>query len=367
MKILTVFGTRPEAIKVAPVLAELGKRPGDFDSVVCVTAQHRGLLDSVLDVFGIRPDRDLDLMEPDQTLEGLTARAIRGVAGVIAEVGPDAVLVQGDTTTCLASALAAYYAKVPVGHVEAGLRTGDIYSPFPEEMNRRCVDAIAEYLYAPTDLAKANLLREGAREESVIVTGNTVVDAMLWAREKAKGMDPPLGLDLGTRRLVLVTAHRRESFGPGIAGILRALVEIVEAVDDVVIVFPIHPNPNVKGPAEEMLAGNERVILAEPVDYLGFAWLVDNAALVLTDSGGIQEEASSLGVPLLVMRDVTERPEALSGGNARLVGTDSDTIRREALRVLDAPAADRTSAIESGPFGDGRAAVRIVDHLAGRS
>ncbi|MHC4247690.1 MAG: non-hydrolyzing UDP-N-acetylglucosamine 2-epimerase [Planctomycetota bacterium] len=365
MRVLTIFGTRPEAIKLAPVVLEFGRRPERFQSVVCVTAQHREMLDSVLDVFSIRPDADLDLMSPGQTLERLTAEAIRGVAGVIADVEPDVVIVQGDTTTCFASALAAFYARVPVGHVEAGLRTGDINSPFPEEMNRRCVDAMSTYLYAPTALARQNLLREGVAEESVIVTGNTVVDAMLWARERAKSIEPPLGLDLSDKRLVLVTAHRRESFGPGIRGILQALLDIVGAVDDATIVFPIHPNPNVKGPAEEMLAGAERIVLTEPFDYLSFAWLVDNAALILSDSGGIQEEASSLGVPLLVMREVTERPEALEGGSARLVGTDRATICREAVSILRGGEARGGAPAGPCPFGDGRAAQKIADHLAG--
>ena len=369
MKVLSIFGTRPEAIKFAPVLAALASRPGEFDSRVCVTAQHRGLLDQVLQVFGILPDYDLDAMRPGQSLPDLTARLLTAVAPVVADVKPDVVLVQGDTTTCMVGALCAYYASVPVGHIEAGLRTGDLYSPFPEEMNRRVVDAMAAYLYAPTKASAERLDAEGRSPESIFVTGNTVVDAMLWARERARAIRPALPAALDGRRLVLVTAHRRESFGEGIANICQAVVEIARAVPDVSVVFPIHPNPNVREPARRIFAGVDegRVRIVDPPDYLTFIHLMDHAELIITDSGGVQEEAASMGIPLLVARDKTERPEVLLVPTTEMVGTDIRTIRDAAIRRLAEGRGAARTLPEHGPFGDGKAAQRIVDHLAGVS
>ena len=363
MKVLSVFGTRPEAIKFAPVLAELARRRG-LVSRVCVTAQHRGLLDQVLAIFGIRPDCDLDLMRPGQSLPDLTARLIKGLTPVLARERPDAILVQGDTTTCLAAALCAYYERIPVGHIEAGLRTGDLYSPFPEEGNRRLVDAMATWRYAPTERSRDTLLAEGCPAKSILVTGNTVVDAILWARRRARAIRPPLPVRLGRRRLVLVTAHRRESLGEGIACICRAVAAIARMAPDILVVFPIHPNPKVREPARRIFdeVGSSRIRIVDPMDYLAFVRLMDRAELILTDSGGIQEEAASLGIPLLVARDRTERPEVLDVPTTELVGTDEAAIRDAAMRWLGRRKRARRAPGKS-PFGDGRAAWRIVEHL----
>jgi UDP-N-acetylglucosamine 2-epimerase (non-hydrolysing) len=367
MKILSVFGTRPEAIKFAPVLAELARRR-NLKSRVCVTAQHRGLLDQVLDIFGIKPDYDLDIMRPGQALPDLTARLIAGLAPVVARERPDAILVQGDTTTCFAAAMCGYYEKVPVGHIEAGLRTGDLYSPFPEEGNRRLVDAIATWRYAPTSRSRDLLLAEGCPSDSVLVTGNTVVDAILWAQKRARSIRPPLPVRIGKKRLVLVTAHRRESFGQGIANICHAIAAIARMAPDVVVVFPIHPNPNVREPAGRIFAQADpnRIRIIDPLDYLTFVRLMDRAELILTDSGGIQEEAASLGIPLLVARDKTERPEVLDVPTTEVVGTEEAPISRAALRWLKRGKLRRRDP-RKGPFGDGRAAKRIADHLEGLS
>lgn len=363
MKVLSVFGTRPEAIKFAPVLQALARHAG-IVSRVCVTAQHRQMLDQVLSVFSITPDIDLDLMRPGQSLDELTVRLLSALAPIMASEKPDLVLVQGDTTTSLAGGLSAYYAKVPVAHVEAGLRTGDMYSPFPEEMNRRVVDAIATWRYAPTERSKNLLLAEGCEPASVLVTGNTVVDAIHWARDYIRKHPVELPFGLEGSKLVLVTAHRRESFGEGIAGICRAVADVARSADDVTVVFPIHPNPNVLEPARRILGQHEgsRIHVTDPVDYLTLVRLLDRASLVITDSGGIQEEAASLGIPLLVARDKTERPEVLDVTTTQLVGTLPETITTAALQWLSRTKA-RMEGAHSGPFGDGTAGEKIAEHI----
>jgi len=366
MRVLTVFGTRPEAIKLAPVIKELEKH-SEFESRVCVTAQHRQMLDQVLQLFGINPHWDLNLMRENQSLFYVTSSALRSLEAVFREAQPDVVLVQGDTTTAFVASLAAYYLKIKVGHVEAGLRTYDKFNPFPEEMNRRLADALSDFLFAPTVRAKQNLLREGFPEERVFVTGNTVIDALLWVRrqrvkgEKSLSRFPQLMND--SSRLILVTGHRRESFGEGFEKICRGLKMIAERNPDVRIVYPVHLNPNVKEPVHRILGGVANVHLIEPLDYAGFVLLMDKAYLILTDSGGIQEEAPSLGKPVLVMREKTERPEAIEAGTARLVGTDSEQIFEETQRLLSDRTEYEKMARAANPFGDGRAAERIVQIL----
>jgi UDP-N-acetylglucosamine 2-epimerase (non-hydrolysing) len=365
--VLTIFGTRPEAVKLAPVIKELERHPG-FASRVCVTAQHREMLDPFLKLFEIVPDYDLNVMQPRQSLFDVTSRVLLGLEGVLEEEKPDVVLIQGDTTTAFAGALAAFYAKKKIGHVEAGLRTKDRYNPFPEEINRRLVTHLADLHFAPTERARANLLAEGIRDEMVFVTGNTVIDSLLMTLGRTKGQDHlPDVLDDPGRKLILVTAHRRESFGTGLANITQALREIAARADDVEIVYPVHLNPNVRSAVEGALRGVARVHLIEPVDYVAFVHLMERAFLILTDSGGIQEEAPSLNKPVLVMREVTERPEAVEAGAAKLVGTSSGTIVEETLRLLrDGEEYDRM-AKAGNPFGDGHAAERIVRALMGVS
>ncbi len=368
MKVLVVIGTRPEGIKLAPVVRELRDRPG-VECVVCVTAQHREMLDRVLETFEITPDHDLGIMTENQTPARVAAAVLRGLEPVLEAERPDWVLVQGDTTTVAAAALAAYYGRTRVGHVEAGLRTGDRWRPFPEEINRRVAGAIADLHFAPTAAARANLLREGVPPEAVVVTGNPVVDALRWV---AAQPPPPAARELlartgvlAGRRLVLVTAHRRESFGPGIAAICRALRELVETVADLTVLYPVHPNPNVRRPVHRFLGGVPNVVLTEPLDYPTLVHVMARAVLVLTDSGGIQEEAPGLGKPVLVLREVTERPEAVEAGVARLVGTDPDRIVSEAARLLTDPAEYGRMARAVNPYGDGEAARRIVSALLG--
>jgi UDP-N-acetylglucosamine 2-epimerase (non-hydrolysing) len=363
-KILTIFGTRPEAIKLAPVIKELERRNDVFVSKVCVTAQHREMLDPFLQLFGINPDWDLNIMQPNQSLFDVTAKALIKLKEVLEKEKPDLVLVQGDTTTTFTAALAAYYLKIKVGHVEAGLRTLDKYNPFPEELNRRLVGHIADLHFAPTKRAKENLLSEGIPEGSIFVTGNTVVDALFMILARTKSEDYlPKALSQPDRKLILVTAHRRESFGEGIANICLALKEIVKRVPDVEIVYPVHLNPNVREPVYRMLSGMERVHLIEPLDYISFVHLMKASYLILTDSGGIQEEAPSLGRPVLVLRNTTERPEAVEAGAAKLVGTDPQRIVAETLRLLQDPSGYSKMATVPNPFGDGKAALRIVDIL----
>lgn len=368
LKVLTVFGTRPEAIKMAPVVKALASDAA-FDAKVCVTAQHREMLDQVLEIFDVRPDFDLNLMAPGQDLSDLTSKVLLGMRDVYREWLPDIVLVHGDTTTTQATSLSAYYAKVKVGHVEAGLRTGNKYSPWPEEMNRRLTGAITDLHFAPTEGSHANLLREGTAKDSIHITGNTVIDALLDAVARVRGdialkrrLENQFDFVDPTRRLILVTGHRRENFGASFENICVALRDIASR-DDVQIVYPVHPNPNVQEPVRRLLGDISNVHLIAPLDYLPFVYLMDRSAFVITDSGGIQEEAPSLGKPVLVMRDTTERPEAVEAGTVKLVGTDRAAITREANRLLDDQAAYDAMARSHNPYGDGQAAVRIRDIL----
>jgi UDP-N-acetylglucosamine 2-epimerase (non-hydrolysing) len=365
-KVLTVFGTRPEAIKMAPVVQAL-KRSAELQPVVCVTGQHREILDQMLGVFGIAADHDLNIMRPNQTLDGLTAAAITALGPVLDQERPDWLVVQGDTTTAMASALAAYYRKIKVAHVEAGLRTHDKYAPFPEEVNRRVIAAIADAHFAPTQTARQALLAENHADSTIRVTGNTGIDALYWTRGEAKAgrvQGPPgLAEALAGKRLVLVTAHRRENFDAGMDEICRALRSLAERFEDVLVVLPVHPNPNVKGPIEAQLSDVAGVRLIAPVDYGPFVWLIDRAAIILTDSGGIQEEATALGKPMLVMRDVTERPEAVAAGGALLVGAHSGPIVDKATQLLSDAALYGRMSKGSDVFGDGHAADRIVAAL----
>ncbi|MDA8592483.1 UDP-N-acetylglucosamine 2-epimerase (non-hydrolyzing) [Planctomycetota bacterium] len=367
LDVLLVFGTRPEAIKMAPVHRALAQDPR-FRVRVCVTAQHREMLDQVLELFGIEPEYDLDLMRPGQDLSAITGSVLEGLKGVLEEAAPDYVLVHGDTTTTMAASLAAYYARVPVGHVEAGLRTGDIYSPWPEEMNRRLTGSIATLHFAPTEAARANLLREGVDDARIAVTGNTVIDALLTMVERARAggegefSERFEGIDLD-RRLVLVTGHRRENFGGGFERICQALAEL-SRTPDVEIVYPVHLNPNVQEPVHRILGSLPNVHLIAPQEYLPFLFLMDRAHLIITDSGGIQEEAPSLGKPVLVMRDTTERPEAVEAGTVRLVGTDAKVIVDAARTLLEDEDEYRSMSFAHNPYGDGAASQRIADALA---
>jgi UDP-N-acetylglucosamine 2-epimerase (non-hydrolysing) len=355
--VLSVFGTRPEAIKMAPVLKALSGVAG-LRSLVCVTAQHREMLDQVLSLFSIRPDADLDLMREGQTLTEVTTRALTTLEPYLARERPDLLLVQGDTTTTMAASLAAFYARVPVGHVEAGLRTGDPDYPWPEEVNRRITSVVTTHHFAPTERARQNLLAEGVAGEAIIVTGNTVIDALL----AVTGQKPPRapGLPLRGKRMILVTAHRRENFGPPFLEILGAIRDLATRYPDLDLVYPVHPNPNVDGPARKELAGVPGVHLLAPLEYKPFADLMNAAYLILTDSGGIQEEAPSLGKPVLVLRDETERPEAVEAGTVRLVGPHREAIVRIASELLDSSEAYARMARAVNPYGDGKAAGRIA-------
>lgn len=367
-KILTVFGTRPEAIKLFPLVHRLA-RDDRFIGRVCISAQHREMLDQVLDIAGIVPDHDLDLMTPGQTLDALTARALVEIGKVLDLEQPDWVVVQGDTTTVMAGAIAAYYRKIPVCHVEAGLRSGDIHHPWPEEVNRRVVGSFAALHCAPTTTARDALLRENVDPATVHVTGNTVVDALQWVTARVDNR-PALADGLRAleerfagRRIIGVTSHRRENFGEGMQAIAKA-VKSIASRQDVAVIFPVHLNPQVRAVMKAELAGLDNVALLEPLDYPQFARLLDISHLMLTDSGGVQEEAPALGKPVLVMRETTERPEGIAAGTARLVGTDADRIVRETNRLLDDPAAYAAMAQAHNPFGDGHAAERIADLLA---
>lgn len=367
-KILVVFGTRPEAIKMAPVVQAL-KGCQDVETKVCVTAQHRQMLDQALDLFKIKPDFDLNLMKPGQDLTDITANVLIGLRDVFRQWRPDIILVHGDTTTTMAASLAAYYERIAVGHVEAGLRTGNKYSPWPEEMNRRLAGVIVDVHFSPTETARANLLREGVSNDTIHVTGNTVIDALLDVDQQLK-TDSNFSLTLAERfafldprkKLILVTGHRRENFGSGFENICLALREIA-ARDDVQIVYPVHLNPNVQQPVKRILSDCPSVYLIDPQDYLPFVYLMSRAWLLLTDSGGIQEEAPSLGKPVLVMRDTTERPEAVQAGTVRLVGTDKRVIVEETIRLLDDAFEYQAMSQAHNPYGDGRAAQRIVEIL----
>jgi len=365
MKVLLTMGTRPEAIKMAPVALALLARPEVFDTRICLTGQHRELLDQVIRLFGLPVHHDLNIMRPDQTIHDITSGVLLGMRDVIDAERPDVVLVHGDTTTTFAAALAAYYAKVPIAHVEAGLRTYRRYEPFPEEMNRRMADVLADYHYAATDAARGNLLREGTDPASIIVTGNTVIDALLDVAARPYTFDDPLLESLGKeRRLVLVTAHRRESFGEPLEHICEALKTLVSRHDDIELLYPVHPNPNVRRTVEARLSAVDRIHLVAPLDYQPFVQVLKKSTLVLTDSGGLQEEAPALSVPVLVLRDVTERIEGERSGTVRRVGTDADTIAYEASHLLNDSAAYAKMADAENPYGDGRAALRIAEHLA---
>ncbi|MGE5251552.1 MAG: non-hydrolyzing UDP-N-acetylglucosamine 2-epimerase [Bacteroidota bacterium] len=362
MKILSVVGTRPEAVKMAPVLQRLGRTAG-LDSRLCVTAQHRQMLDQVLSLFAIRPDYDLDLMREDQSLAELSAAIFTRLDPVLADFQPDWVLAQGDTTTVAIASLLAYYRRIRFGHVEAGLRTRDKWQPFPEEINRRVAGVVADLHFAPTEWARANLLREGVEEACIRVTGNPVIDALkVVAAQPMPAQVASLLAGLHGRRLILVTAHRRENFGRPLEDICSALLRLASR-GDVEIIYPVHLNPNVQGPVYRLLKDAPHVTLLPPLDYLPLIHLMKNAALVLTDSGGIQEEAPAFGVPALVLRAVTERPEGIEAGVLKLVGTDADRIVEESTRLLDDPAAHAAMARAVNPYGDGRAAERIVAAL----
>lgn len=364
MKILTVFGTRPEAIKIAPVITALSNLP-HIDSRVCVTAQHRQMLDQVLELFEIKPDYDLNIMKPGQDLTDITSNILLALRPILKGFKPDLLLVHGDTTTTLASALAAYYEKITVGHVEAGLRTGNLYAPWPEEMNRAIVGRIAQLHFAPTVSAQNNLLREGVDPKTIFVTGNTVIDALL---ETVHKIDTNLSLKSQMKerfnfinldkKLIIVTGHRRENFGDGFERICRAL-KVLSARPDVQIVYPVHLNPSVQEPVKRILGSCNNVHLIEPLDYLPFVYLMSQSYLIITDSGGVQEEAPSLGKPVLVMRDTTERPEAVDAGTVKLVGTDMQKIIDEAIDLLDSESAYNAMARAMNPYGDGKAAERI--------
>jgi UDP-N-acetylglucosamine 2-epimerase (non-hydrolysing) len=370
---LVAFGTRPEAIKLAPVVQALAQSDA-FETRVCVTAQHRQMLDQALDLFGIAPDVDLNLMRDNQDLSDLTSNVLLGMRDVYRQLKPDIVLVQGDTTTCFAASLAAFYERVAVGHVEAGLRTYNLGAPFPEEGNRALVSRIAQFHYAPTERAKANLVAELVPAASVIVTGNTVIDALLHVRhrvsvEACDSLIESLGLEAFTRihdhtgPVILMTSHRRENFGRGFDSVFRAVAELATRHADWLFAFPVHLNPNVSSVATRLLGQLRNVILIKPADYRTFVWLMDRATVILTDSGGVQEEAPSLGKPVLVMRDITERPEGVDAGTVKLVGTDRKRIVSELERLVLDPAAYEAMSRRKNPYGDGQAAKRIVAHL----
>ena len=380
-KIMLVFGTRPEAIKMAPLVKEFQKHSETFQTIVCVTGQHREMLDQVLHLFDIKPDYDLNIMKQGQDLYDVTSRVLLGMRDVLKEANPDIVLVHGDTTTSTASALAAFYQQIPVGHVEAGLRTHDIYSPWPEEMNRLITGRIATYHFSPTALSKQNLLDEGINEEAITVTGNTVIDALYMVVDKIKS-DKQLGKELenllresgydvnrlnGTRKLVLITGHRRENFGEGFISMCRAIRALTEKYPNVDFVYPMHLNPNVRKPIHEVfgedLSDLDNMFFIEPLEYLSFVYLMEKSTIVLTDSGGIQEEAPGLGKPVLVMRDTTERPEALEAGTVKLVGTDYDKIVNEVSALLDDREYYDKMSKAVNPYGDGLACKRIINSL----
>ena len=378
--ILLVFGTRPEAIKMAPLVKKLQSESEKFKTVVCVTAQHRQMLDQVLHIFDILPDYDLDIMQPNQDLYDITSRVLLGMRDVLKEVQPDVVLVHGDTTTSTAAALAAFYQQIPVGHVEAGLRTHDIYSPWPEEMNRQLTGRIATCHFAPTPLAKQNLLDENVKPEQIIVTGNTVIDALhivtkrltedAELQQSVKGELAEFGYDVNRlnnrRKLVLITGHRRENFGEGFLNICHAIKNLAERYPDTDFVYPVHLNPNVRKPVFEILGdgAEKNIFLIEPLQYLPFVYMMERSYLILTDSGGVQEEAPGLGKPVLVMRNTTERPEAVEAGTVLLVGTNRAKIEQGVIDLMEKPEVYRKMSEAVNPYGDGLACSRICDYLA---
>ncbi|MCI2098665.1 MAG: UDP-N-acetylglucosamine 2-epimerase (non-hydrolyzing) [Succiniclasticum sp.] len=365
---MTVFGTRPEAIKMCPLVQELRRHPDTLEPIVAVTAQHREMLDQVLDLFGIVPDYDLNIMQGGQTLYDVTTRALTGLKEVMEKARPDLVLVHGDTTTTFAGALAAYYLQIPVGHVEAGLRTGNKYSPFPEEMNRKLTGAIADLHFAPTTTSRDNLLRENVDPAAIFVTGNTVIDALATTVQADYRFDDPVVEEALSRhpRLLVMTTHRRENLGEPMRHVYRAVKDALAQCPDVAAVFPVHKNPKVREVVQAELAGQDRVYLTEPMDYQPFANLMSRASVILTDSGGIQEEAPALGKPVLVLRGTTERPEAVAAGTVRLVGTDYDAVRNETLRLLTDRSYYQSMAEAVNPYGDGQACRRIVGFILNR-
>ena len=380
---MLVFGTRPEAIKMAPLVKEFQKYPDKFETAVAVTGQHRQMLDQVLDLFEIKPDYDLNIMKQGQDLYDVTARVLTGMRDVLKESNPDVVLVHGDTTTSMATALAAFYQQIPVGHVEAGLRTHNIYSPWPEEMNRQITGRIAKYDFAPTPLSRANLTAQGISDDKITVTGNTVIDALYWVVDKIKNtsaLNDELKLELvkagydtsrldDGKKLVLITGHRRENFGEGFISMCKAIKTLTEKYPEVDFVYPMHLNPNVRKPIHEVfgenLEGLGNMFFIEPLEYLSFVYLMEKSNIVLTDSGGIQEEAPGLGKPVLVMRDTTERPEALEAGTVKLVGTDYNMIVNEVSSLLEDTAHYDKMSKAVNPYGDGKACLRVVERLIG--
>ena len=369
-KVLLVFGTRPEAIKMAPLALKLKSFNQDFETRVCVTGQHRQMLDQVLELFGLKPDFDLNLMKPGQTLSDVTSGVLKGLEQVFAEWMPDLILVHGDTATTFAASLAGYYHKIKIGHVEAGLRTGDLYSPWPEEANRQLTGVLANYHFAPTQSSYQNLINENVNPATVVVTGNTVIDALLQVKTKVEQeqqliqtFEQEFSFLDKSKKLILVTGHRRENFGQGFLNICTALVNLAKKYPDIQIVYPVHLNPNVQQPVNELLANIDNVFLIAPQDYLPFVYLMNRSYLILTDSGGIQEEAPSLGKPVLVMRDTTERPEAVDAGTVRLVGTDTETIERSVIELLENPNVYAEMAEAHNPYGDGDSCQQIIDFL----
>jgi len=369
LKILTIIGTRPESIKMAPVIKSLMNYPEEIKSVVCVTAQHREMLDQALKIFGIVPDYDLNLMNPNQSLSLLTANVLTGLDKLITFEKPDWVLVQGDTTTAMAASLVAYYHRIKLGHVEAGLRTNDKFQPFPEEINRRITDLLADAYFAPTQNSRMNLLREGICSESIVVTGNTVIDALMMISQRVAGrpLDSRMSTSIKNRLLILVTVHRRESFGKPLENICHALARIAYRYQDKIqMVYPVHLNPNVRKTVYEILSGIPNISLIEPVNYEELVGLMSKAYLIMTDSGGIQEEAPTLHKPVLVLRDVTERPEAIEADAAKLIGTDADRIYSETVRLIEEPEIYYQMSNAINPYGDGQASQRIVQFLLGK-
>ena len=369
-KILLVFGTRPEAIKMAPLVKAFQKDTEHFETRVCVTAQHRQMLDQVLEVFGITPEYDLNIMAPNQDLYDITAKVLMGLREVLKDFRPDTVLVHGDTATSMAASLAAFYMQIPVGHVEAGLRTYNMLSPWPEEMNRQVTDRICTYYFAPTEQSKKNLLQENIDEKKIFITGNTVIDALLMAVDiisSTPGMEEKIakefqekGYTVGNREYILVTGHRRENFGEGFLHICKAIKELAALHPDMDIVYPVHLNPNVQKPVYELLSGVDNVYLISPLDYLPFIYAMQHSTLLLTDSGGVQEEAPSLGKPVLVMRDTTERPEAVEAGTVKLVGTDAEAIVSNVTALLQDKEMYKRMSETHNPYGDGQACERIM-------
>jgi len=381
-KVMLVFGTRPEAIKMAPLVKMFQKDTENFKTIVCVTAQHRQMLDQVLNLFEIKPDYDLDIMQPNQDLYTITSKVLTGIKQVLIDEKPDVVLVHGDTTTTMAASLASFYQQIPVGHVEAGLRTNNIYSPFPEEINRQITGRITKYHFAPTPLSKQNLLKENVSEENIFVTGNTVIDALYWVVEKIKNnknLQTELSqqiLNFGydtnrlnnNKKLVLITGHRRENFGDGFISICKAIKTLNQKYPDVDFVYPMHLNPHVRKPIQQVFGDDtpNNMFFIEPLDYLPFVYLMEKSYLILTDSGGIQEEAPGLGKPVLVMRNTTERPEAVGAGTVRLVGTDYDKIILETSKLLEEEQYYNSMSKAVNPYGDGKACERIVESLRDR-